>query len=333
MDKQQSAQRFSHLQGKRILVTGASGYLATTLIHRLKNLDCTILRVSRNTQLTPIHGTADIRESCGDIRIRNLWEKVIKEIDIIYHLAAQTSVYVANEDPFADWESNVAPMLHLLEVCRTRHEQPMIIFAGTVTEVGIPQYLPVDESHEDLPVTMYDLHKLMAEQYLKYYARQGIVKGTTLRLANVYGPGPHSSSADRAVINTMIRRALAGEPVTVYGTGEYLRDYIHVEDVISAFLSAPAHIDRLNGKHFVLGSGAGHTIKQAFTLVAERVGLQTGKRIPVKHIVPPVAQSPIETRNFAADTRQFASATGWQVQYSFVNGIDHTVEVLRNVCY
>lgn len=331
MHTQQNTTMVASLQGKRILVTGASGYLATNLVHQLKNIECTLLRVSRQTQLPPLQGNADIIDIPGDIRTRKLWEQVIKDIDIVYHFAAQTSVYVANEDPFADWESNVAPMLHLLEVCRAKDEQPIIIFSGTVTEAGMPRYFPVDETHADHPATMYDLHKLMAEQYLKYYAQQRIVAGTSVRLANVYGPGPASSSADRAVINKMIAKALAGETLTVYGSGEYVRDYIYIEDAVSAFLRVPAHIGRLNGQHFVLGSGEGHTLTQAFTLVAERVAWQTGKqRVPVEHIPPPWPQSAIETRNFVADPQQFASATGWRAQYSLRDGIDQTVKVIQN---
>lgn len=329
MNRQQIEHITSYFVNKRILITGASGYIATSLIDQLKDIECTILRLSRKQHLSPIQGIAEVVDICGDICVREIWNQVLDHIDIIYHFAAQTSVYVANEDPLADWHINVEPMLHLLETCRIRSKQPIVIFAGTVTEVGIPKRLPVDEIHEDHPVTIYDLHKLMAENYLKYYCQQNIVQGTILRLSNVYGPGPKSSSADRAVINLMMHRALAGESLTVYGTGEYLRDYIYVDDVISAFLKAPAYIELLNGKHFVLGSGEGNTISQAFTLVADRVAHKAGKRVPVTYISPPSALSPIESRNFIADTRQFSSATNWQASYSLTEGIDRTLEAFQ----
>jgi len=322
----------SYFDHKRLIITGASGYLATNLINQLTDIDCTIIRVSRKKQLTATQGKARIEDVCGDLTHKETWERVLRDIDIVYHLAAQTSVAVAESNPLVDWQANVAPMLHALETCKEKHESPAVIFSGTVTEVGIPKYWPVDESHEDIPVTIYDLHKLMAEHYLKYYARHDIVKGTCLRLSNVYGPGPDSSSPDRAVINGMIRRALAGKSLTVYGAGACLRDYVHVNDAVAAFLLAPAYIERLNGKHFVIGSGEGHTIAQAFTLVAERVALRTRNRVTVEHIAPPVTQSPIDTRNFVADTRQFASITGWQARHSLADGIDDTLEALQHVC-
>jgi UDP-glucose 4-epimerase len=318
-----------YFTGKRVLITGASGYLANNLIHSLKHICCTIIRLSRNSKLSSISGIANIIDITGNICTREIWAQVLEKIDIVYHFAAQTSVYVADKNPLADLEINVVPMLNLLETCRNKGWKPIIMFSGTVTQAGIPKTLPVNESHKDCPITIYDLHKLMAENYLKYYSNHGIVQGTILRLANVYGPGPKSSSADRGIINMMMRKALSGEPLTIYGKGECLRDYIYIEDVVPAFLKAPIHIKNLNSKHFVIGSGTGHTIAQAINLVANRVALKTGKQIvPVKHIEPPSLQSSIEGRNFVADTRQFSLITGWYPRYSLIDGIDQTLESL-----
>ncbi|MCP4351357.1 MAG: NAD-dependent epimerase/dehydratase family protein [Desulfobacterales bacterium] len=318
----------SYLKEKRILITGANGYLATNLVDALKNTSFTIIRLSRKSELLPVTGTANIIDIKGDIASKDIWDQVLKDTDIVYHFAAQTSVYVADENPYADLEINVFPMLNLLETCRNTGWQPVIVFSGTVTEAGIPETLPVSEGHKDNPITIYDLHKLTAESYLKYYSQQEFVQGVTLRLANVYGPGPKSSSADRGIINMMMRKALSGDPLTIYGNGDYLRDYVYVEDVISAFLKAAIYTDQLNGRHFVIGSGEGHTIARAVNLVADRVALKTGKRVTVKHIDPPSAQSAIESRNFVADTQQFSSATGWKPVYSLTDGIDKTLETL-----
>ena len=315
-----------YFSGKRILITGSTGYIATNLIHSLKVIDSTIIRLSRNSKLPAVNGIANIVDITGDICTGTIWEETLNDVDIVYHLAAQTSAYVADEDPVADLEINVMPMLNLLETCRKRDEQPIIIFSGTVTETGITKRLPVNETHKDYPITVYDVHKLMAENYLKYYSRLGIVKGTVLRLANVYGPGPESSSSDRAIINMMIRKALAGEPLTVYGKGDCQRDYIYIEDVIFAFLRAARYIAQLNERHFVLGSGKGHTIAHAINLIADRVALKTGKRVPVKHIDLHSNQSPIESRNFVADSSQFSNATGWRALCSLDEGVDRTIE-------
>jgi nucleoside-diphosphate-sugar epimerase len=313
--------------GKRILITGGAGYLADGLIRALQDVDCEIICLDRSgRQAMPMEGTARVHQLQGDVRHRTVWESALDNVHVVFHFAAQTSVPVAREEPQADFEVNVLPMLHMLETCRLKGWRPVVLFAGTVTEAGIPTRLPVDETHPDCPITIYDLHKWMAEAYLKHYAREGIAKGVTLRLANVYGPGPASSSADRGVLNAMVRRALRGEDLTVYGTGESVRDYVYVEDVSRAFLAAVPHIDQLNGRHVVIGTGDGHTLRDAFNLVADRVALKKGRRVNAVCVEPPTPLSPIEARNFIADTRLFRQATGWQPRYSLRDGLDRTIE-------
>ncbi len=315
-----------HYTGKRILVTGASGYLATNLVNLLQNINCTIIRLTRDSNtLASVNGIADIVDLTGDIRSKETWKQALEDVNIVYHFASQTSVYMAEKDPGTDLQSNVMPMLNLLETCRIKCWCPIIIFSGTVTEAGIPDDLPVDETHKDQPITIYDIHKLMAETYLKHYIHQGIVHGTVLRLANVYGPGPSSSSADRGVINMMMRKALAGESLTIYGKGKYLRDYIHIEDVVQAFIKVPINIDQADGKHFVIGSGDGHTIAEAVNMVADRVALKTGKRVSAIHVDPPLPLHPIEFRNFIANPQAFIDATGWKSNYALLEGIDSTI--------
>ena len=317
----------SQLSGKTVLITGGAGYVATGIVRLLVEVDCRILRLMRpGRQAVAVTGKAQVRDVHGDVRERATWEAFLTDVDVVFHLAAQTSVYQADGDPAADLQANVLPMLHLMEVCRRQERPPAVVFAGTVTEGGLPDRLPVDEEHPDRPVTIYDLHKLMAEGYLKHYAGEGCARGVILRLANVYGPGPASSRGDRGVLNTMIRRALQGDPLTIYGAGNHLRDYVYVEDVAQAFLDAACAIEAVQGRHFVIGSGEGHTVAEAIRLVAERVAAKTGRRVPVTHVEPPAGLSPIEARNFVADPRRFMEATGWRPRHSLQDGIDRTIE-------
>jgi len=312
---------------KRVLVTGASGYLASNLVAALADIDCTVVRFSRQADLVPVRGAARIVDLQGDVRDPAVWDRVTEAFDIVYHLAAQTSVYLAEKDVLADLKANVFPLLSLFDHCRTKGQKPHIVFAGTATEVGLPECLPVDESHVDRPVTIYDVHKLMAEEYLKLCTRLGIVTGCVLRLTNVFGPGPKSSSSDRGVLNMMIRRALAGQTLTVYGDGDWLRDFIYVDDVVAAFLKAGAGPDSVNGCHFVVGSGVGHTVNEMIELTAHRVATRTGQpTVAIEHTPPPEGLSPIEQRNFVADSSLFSQQTGWRATASLEQGIDRTVE-------
>jgi UDP-glucose 4-epimerase len=313
--------------GKRILITGGAGYLAASLVAQLQDIDCRLIRLDRpGSKFTPTSGKAQVLDIEGDIRDRAVWESLLPNVNIVFHFAAQTSVYVAAQNPHADLNVNVLPMLHLLETCRGKDLYLDVLFSGTVTEVGLPSQLPVDESHADHPITIYDLHKWMAENYLKHYARECVVRDAVLRLANVYGPGPRSSSADRGVLNKMIQKALNGETLTIYGQGQYVRDYVFVDDVARAFLRAETEIEQVKGQHFVIGSGQGHTIAQAINLVAERVEIMTGQRAPVIYVDPPESLSPIEARNFVADSSKFVRLTGWHANYSLSEGIDRTIK-------
>ena len=311
---------------KRILVTGASGYLSTNLVYALKDVDCTVVRLSRQGTLPSIKGKAKFIDYQGDIVCRKTWERALEEVDIIYHMAGQTSVYMADERPLDDMGVNVKSMLLLLEVCREKKTKPIVVFSGTSTEVGVPKKNPVNETFLDQPVTLYDLHKLMAENYLKLFCLHGCVSGASLRLTNVYGPGPQSSNSNRDILNKMICKALAGEPLTIYGNGAFIRDYVYIDDIIDAFLSVPMNASKTNGKHFVVGSGEGNSIAQAILLVAERVREKLGISVAVEYVTPPPNRSPIENRSFIADFKRFKQTTGWEPQYSLKKGIDLTIE-------
>lgn len=315
-----------YFTNKRILITGASGYIATNLIDVLKDVDCSMIRLSRKNSLQHVDGVANIEDIQGDIRGEHIWKEVLNGTDIIYHFAAQTSAYIAEVNPFADLEANVLPMLRILEVCQKQLYKPSIIFSGTVTETGMTKVVPVNEDRKDNPITIYDLHKLMAENYLKYFSEKDIVQGVILRLPNVYGPGPKSSSKDRGILNLMIKRALSGMTLQVYGSGNQIRDYIYIDDVVCAFLVAAINIEKTNGQHFVIGSSIGFSVSDSIYLVKERVLEKTGKQIDIVNIPPPSTSFLIEERNFIADISRFTSSTGWQPKFSLNNGIDRTID-------
>ena len=324
---------------KRVLITGGAGYLAYSLLHLLKDKAASIVRLDRpGSEFPPViacheqrrMGTAEIQNVQADIRSSDVWKNLVPNTDVIFHLAAQTSAVKADADPDEDLAVNVNPVTALIKTCRQMQVGPTVLFAGTVTECGLTPSVPVNESAPDHPITMYDRHKLMAEKKLEQADKAGVLRSVTLRMPNLYGPGPRNSSTDRGVLNRMVRRALAGEALTVYGTGGYIRDYLFVEDAARAFLAAAEKIESVHGRHFVIGTGNGTTIKEAFELVAERAAAKGYPRVDVNRIEPPGPLPAIETRNFAADATQFKKGTGWRAAVDLQAGIDRTIEFYGN---
>jgi nucleoside-diphosphate-sugar epimerase len=315
--------------GKGVLVTGGAGFIGSSLVALLSTAECRIVRLQRSRAAPANAGIARVLDVAADVRDPAAWKSALAGIDVVFHLAAQTSVRVAENDPAQDYEANVRPLVHLLDACAALARAPIVVLAGTATQAGLTRALPANEDGGDAPITAYDRHKLAAERLLLERAAIGAVRGTTLRLTNVYGPGPQAGSADRGVLNAMIGRALRGEDLTLYGAGNEMRDYLFVEDAARAFVAAGASAEAVNARRFVVGSGRGHSLAEAFALVAERAAMRTGRRVNVVKAAPPEPVHPIEARSFVADASRFAQATGWRATVDLTEGIDRTIEACR----
>lgn len=320
-------------ENKNILFTGGNGYVASNVIQLLKGVPCKVIRLDRPGTVWNNIDFADkieLQNIEGDIREVNIWESLLDGIDIIYHLAAQTSIAVSNKNPVGDLEVNVLPILRLMEACQAKKIKPILIYSGTVTEAGFTLKLPVSEMHADRPITIYDIHKLTAENYIKHFVNENVIQGAILRLANVFGPGPKSSQADRGILNQMMTRAIRGENLTVYGDGKFIRDYVYIKDVAHAFVDAALNIEQVNGRHFMIGTGKGTSIQEAFQLVADRVASRGKEKVTLLNVPPPLDLPLIERRNFVADISSFKSLTGWTPQVSLEQGVDMTIDWYLN---
>lgn len=302
-----------YFKDKTVLVTGAFGYLAYHLRKLLEKTSCRLI----------VPGVQE-----GDVRRPDFWQP-FQGVDVIFHLAAQTSAYTANQSPAEDIAVNLMPVVYFIETaCRTGN-RPDFIFAGTVTQAGLTDLLPVNESFCDRPVTVYDINKSAAEKYLAYYASQLGGRSAVLRLANLYGPGPSGKRSDRGIVNLMVRKALAGEDLTVYGQGDFIRDYVYVEDAAEAFMLAAGHMEKLSGGYYIIAGGKGASINDMVNVIAEKVCQRTGLKVAVRNIDPPETLSPIEFRNFVGDSSRFMKATGWHPRVPLEEGIDRTIRFME----
>lgn len=316
--------------GKTVALTGASGYIGSALTARLAAADCRLLRITRdrNRLASAPAGDARIEDHEGVLADPALWQRLLgaERADIVFHLAGQTSAYVAESDPEADFNANVLPIVRMLRACETLDYLPTVIAAGAVTQLGMTTKTPSDETAPDDPITIYDLHKLMSERYIKHTARSRRTNGAVLRLANVYGPGGESSSADRGILNRTAHSALAGEPITVYGDGSEIRDYIFIDDAVDAFVLAGANAAAFSGEHFLIGSGVPHSLADGFKKVAAAAEAVSGRKIEVRNVPWPAETLQIEYRHFCANTAKFHGRTGWTAKVSLDEGIRRLVE-------
>jgi nucleoside-diphosphate-sugar epimerase len=317
-------------RGKRILITGGTGYLGTNLIQGLVHTPCTIIRLGRPTAaFVSVDGIACIEDVVGDIRDREIWPSLLEGVDYVFHLAAYEHKHGSEHDPVLDLEVNALSVLHLLEVCRQEKYFPKIVFVSSTNIVGLPSKIPIDETSVDNPLTVYAIHKLMAEKYLQYYAREFHLQSVTLRLSNVYGPAPDDESAAHVVLNRIIRKAVRGGPLTLYKNHSCVRDYVFVDDVTTAFLMAGISREAASGQYFVIGTGVGCRIMDAVNLIAERTALRTGRR-PAVEVKPTEPLEAIEWRNSVADMSRFRVATGWSPRVFLIEGIDRTIDYFLN---
>ena len=312
--------------GKTVLITGGRGYIGSALARSFADVDCRLILLdqSGSDEWKPEGGKAEVSLFHGDTSVRKVWDAALPGTDTVFHLAAREYFYRSEHDPEQDFRFNALPVLHLLEACRVQSHRPSIVFASSANLFGLVDTLPVNEARGDDPLTLWAVHKLAAERYLRIYARQFGIGSVTLRLANVYGPSSRWAVMDRVVINKMINRALNGEELVTYANRDCVRDYVFLQDVVQAFLHAGACQEATRAPVYVIGSGEGKTIADTWKLIADSVRSNTGRKVAIRWD-PSVEVEPLELRSFVADSKRFRDATGWKSRTGLAQGIDATV--------
>jgi len=306
----------NEINGKVIAITGASGYIGSSLTLELKKYSVKIVRTSRK-KLNPIKGVEDW---ILDLNYLDSWIKIVSEVDIIFHLAGNTSIYNAEQDPKESLMSTLLPITHLIAASKKLYRMPKVVFASTVTVYGLTQKIPVSEFITPNPITTYDLHKLFAEQVLLMASKNNIISTSILRLANVYGPSiSETMAADRGVLSKVTRMAFEGKDLKVYGDGNYIRDYVYIDDVVCAFLYASL-IKSTEGI-FNVATGKGSKVKDVFNLISSEVEKITGARNKVEMIEWPIDVNEIEKRNFIGSIELLKSSSKWKPNVEIEEGV------------
>jgi UDP-glucose 4-epimerase len=306
-----------------VVITGAQGYIGTALAKRLMQDDHALRLVSRAPRAARLAAPPDARIDyiAADLRDPRAWSPLLDGADAVVHLSSRTDLRAAGADPRGDDDINVAPIRALAEAAAKGAAPAAIVFASTVTIVGAHPKLPVDEATSDAPGSVYDRHKQICETILREATERGALRACTLRLCNVYGYGGASINANRGILNIMINRAIAGEPLTLYGDGGYIRDFVHLEDVVEAFRLAIGRPGLCDGTSYVIASGEGKTLAQAYDLIAQAALEYVGRRGEIRRIAEPADLHPIERRNFIGNSRLFQERAGWLPRFDLKAGI------------
>src|SRR6201993_4172773 len=264
----------------RTLVTGAAGFIGSTLVDRLLEEGHQVTGVDnlsvgpRVANLESAHRHKDpgrFTFVAVDVRHPELSDVVAGcNPEVVFHLAAQIDVRRSVEDPLHDARNNVLGTINVLEASR-RARVPRIVFASSGgARYGAPASLPATEDTAVDPLSPYAAAKVAGELYMRAYAGMYGLAPICLALANVYGPrqDPHGEAGVVALFGSAM---ISGRPTTIYGDGSATRDYVYVDDVVTAFMSAAEAPDMTTGT-FNIGTGLQTTVTELHELIAEAVG-------------------------------------------------------------
>ncbi|MEK6914071.1 MAG: GDP-mannose 4,6-dehydratase [Nanoarchaeota archaeon] len=316
------------LKNKKIFITGGAGFLGSNLARRLIDKNEVSLFVKPNTDLwriEDIKSHKNIKIIEGNLLDYELIKDSILNIDYLYHFAWQTDLKKSMENPSDDLKNDILGLVNILEICKKYNPKIKIIFASTVTVIGSTKNIPCNEDERENPLSSYDINKLMAEKYIKMYHEKYGIKSCILRLSNVFGEYQKIDNPNRGILNFMIGKALRNEDLTIYGKGDFIRDYSYVQNYIDAFILA-AESEKTNGEIFVLGSGEGKTFLEVVEKIKKIVENLTNKKLVIKYLPFPKGYDEINKRNFIADYLKFNKTVNWKPKINFEEGLKKTIE-------
>jgi UDP-glucose 4-epimerase len=233
----------------------------------------------------------------------------------VLHLAAQSSGARSFKEPEADLDSHVRATFHLLRWCLERGVRRML-YASSCAVYGDSGADPAVEERVPAPKSYYAAGKAAAEGYIRLFDTLG-VRATILRMPNVYGPGQDMANMDQGMVSIYLAYLMSGRPILVKGSGERFRDFIHIDDVASAWLMAldsPASVSRT----FNVSTGEKATVARLLGLMLESRGVPD-------HPVEYAGGTDGDQFGVLPDNSALRSALGWSPRVSLKEGVTRLV--------
>jgi UDP-glucose 4-epimerase len=314
--------------GRRCVVTGGLGFIGSNVAHALAKAGADVAIIDA---LVPTHGGEPANAPDGvEVVVADIGADsvaaVLSGADVVFNIAGQVSHLESMRDPMRDLELNVSSHIRFLETLRRAAPDTVVVQASTRQVYGRPHYLPVDELHPTSPVDVNGVDKLACEQLHRVYGDAYDLRTTSLRLTNVYGPRQHLGRDGLGFLPVFVRRALAGDDIEVFGDGQQLRDCLHVDDFVDAFLRAGLAEDA-PGEVFNLG----HTEVLPLLEIAQLTVGAAGAGSDVRTVPWPDDLSRIDIGSFQGDFSKAERMLGWTPRTAFADGIRSTVDSYRAV--
>lgn len=301
----------------RMLITGGAGFIGSHLCERYVTEGHTVICLDNfmSGNLTNVRHLLDCRNFKlikGDIRDKELLEKIMRDVEVVFHLAAQIHVDRSYIEPGLTYDVNVIGTQNILETARLLDVRK-VIHASTSEVYGSSMYHPMDEKHPLNAPHPYGASKIAADRMCYAYIKTYGMNIAIMRLFNVFGPRQRDIGYG-GVISIFARRVLSNMPPIIYGDGRQTRDYTFVQDAVRAYDLTLGYDEPL-GEPINFGSGREVTVLH----LAERIIDLFGRNGAVK----PVLAAPRmgEVQRLIADASRAKEVLGWEPEYDLDRGL------------
>lgn len=312
---------------RRAVVLGAAGFLGSHVTRRLVVDGWDVVGVVADhedpqvsTRLAGVLG--DVRLVEGDAFDDSVLAAVLPGVEVVLPFAGHSGAARSLSAPLDDVRSNAVGPLAVLEALRRWNPEARTVFPGSRLQYGRVMVLPVPEEHPQDPTSLYGLHKMVGERYHLLYHRVHGLPTTVLRVSNPYGPHQDRSDRSFGVVGTFLATAAAGQPITAFGGGAQLRDYVYIDDLVDLILVAATHPAAV-GEAFNASGPRATTLREMAETVVATVG--TGTVIDGRW---PVVEAAVETGDYVGDIGKAERLLGWRPRTELSEGLRVTWERL-----
>ncbi|MBO0768703.1 MAG: GDP-mannose 4,6-dehydratase [Solirubrobacterales bacterium] len=311
------------MSGHSVLVTGAYGLLGSWLVAELLERGAHVCVIRRDEKTRSALSEDQVDVVNGDICDGELVTRTVAEyeVDSVFHLAAQTIVGTASRSPVSTFETNIRGTWQVLEACRQLGVERVVV-AASDKAYGQHAELPYREQHALLARYPYDVSKAAADMIARSYAHTWGLPVAVTRFANLYGGGDANPSR---LVPEAVSAALGGRPPVVRSDGSPQRDFLYVEDAVSAYLAIWSALGRGAGagEAFNAGSGRPHRVLD----VIETICRLAGTRVEPEILGSGTPSGEIDRQ--WVDHSKLSALTGWQPAVELEDGLGRTLDWYR----